>query len=60
MLPNNKDIPPLPELQRVVDAAGISLAELRTFVAALVKDIEVSDGPAASATSKITDDPDGI
>jgi hypothetical protein len=59
-VPNIKDIPSDPELQRIAQAGGVNLVELTTFIAALVKDIEVSDGPAASATSKITDDPDGI
>jgi hypothetical protein len=59
-VPNIKDVPSDPELQQIAQAGGVKLVDLTAFIAALVKDIEVPDGPPASATSKITDDPDGI
>jgi hypothetical protein len=59
-IPNIKDVPSDPQLQQIAQAGGVNLVDLTAFITALVKDIEVADGPAASATSKITDDPDGI
>jgi hypothetical protein len=63
-LPNNKDIPPDPQLQQIIVASGVPVAALEKFIA-LVKGIEVGDGaappdtvPPEDATPDSEDEPD--